>query len=56
MQYHLNINSQYNPINEKIINSLHIYEYDNIPYDINFNDFINLILNQNKALNIKIKQ
>ncbi|MBP3634906.1 MAG: hypothetical protein J6J17_00400 [Bacilli bacterium] len=52
---HIEHNKQRNPINEEILNCLHIYEYDKPIYGCTMNEFINDILENAKEVGNKNK-
>jgi len=48
MYYHIKINQKYNRVGEEEIKQLRIFSYDDVPYAICFQDFINYILDNGK--------
>lgn len=53
MQKHIEHNKERNSINEEILNSLHVYEYDKPMYGCTMSEFIDYILNNAKEVEIK---
>lgn len=52
---HIEYNRQRNPINEEILNCLHIYEYGSQAYGITMDEFIDAILENAKEVGNKTK-
>lgn len=48
MNHHIFENKKYNKIDKDIIKKLHVLEYSNIKYNIDFNEFVNEVLNNGK--------
>lgn len=53
MKKHIEHNKERSSINEEILNSLHVYEYDKPMYGCTMSEFIDYILNNTREVEIK---